>query len=94
MKRSVNEFNSRSETSKEKDSEIEGRLVELSNLKKKEVKRKKSEYENNVESLSDPQWSVREIKMSINSLRKRGNYSEKKYLRKQYLKISKIWCVC
>lgn len=55
MKRSVNEFNSRSETSKEKDSEIEGRLVELSNLKKKEVKRKKSEYENNVESLSDPQ---------------------------------------
>ena len=40
MKGSVNEFNSRLETSKEKDSEIEGRLVELSNLKKKDVKRK------------------------------------------------------
>ena len=54
MKGSVNEFNSRLETSKGKDSEIEGKLVELSNLKKKDVKRKKSEYETNVESLRDP----------------------------------------
>ena len=46
MKGSVNEFNSRLETSKEKDSEIEGRLVELSNLKKKDVKRKKAEEKN------------------------------------------------
>ena len=52
MKGSVNEFNSRLETSKGKDSKIEGRLVELSNLKKKD--RKKSEYETNVESLRDP----------------------------------------
>ena len=37
MKGSVNEFNSRLETSKGKDSEIEGKLVELSNLKKKDV---------------------------------------------------------
>ena len=77
MKGSVNEFNSRLETSKGKDSEIEGKLVELSNLKKKDVKRKKSEYETNVESLRDPWWSVRDIKMSIKSLRKRGNGSEK-----------------
>lgn len=54
MKGSVNEFNSRLETSKGKDSEIEGKLVELSNLKMKHVKRKKSEYETNVESLRDP----------------------------------------
>lgn len=44
----MDEFNSRLESSKEKDGKLEERLTELSNLKKKEKK-----DENNEQTLSD-----------------------------------------